>query len=233
MLEFFYKEKESEEEKFSDDSIIKNKSAFNPPRNRDKILDQNIDSRDILNFPDMQKAPKSNLSKLEWAAINDLKNDKNIEIKEADKGGSVVILSKSHYKSMILSQLNDEKTYKKLSSNPDQAIMKKIKALITKYKPLLTDSEYKYLSHNYFETSNFYGRPKIHKSEILHKAIKEQNKELITISESNDLKLRPIVGGPKCPIRRLSNFLDLILKPLTNHVKSNFKDNIQFLKKCK
>ena len=32
---------------------------------------------------------------------------------------------------MILSQLNDEKTYKKLSSNPDQAIMKKIKALIT------------------------------------------------------------------------------------------------------
>ena len=51
--------------------------------------------------------------------------------------------------------------------------MKKIKALITKCKPLLTDSEY--LSHNYFETSNVYGRPKIHKSETLHKGIKEQN----------------------------------------------------------
>ena len=97
--------------------------------------------------------------------------------------------------------------------------MKKIKALITKYEPLLTDSEYKYLSNNYFETSNFYGRPKIHKPEILHKAIKEQNKELITISEPKDLKLRPIVGGPKCPTRRLSNFLDLVLKPLTKHVK--------------
>ena len=133
---------------------------------------------------------------------------------------------------MILSQLSDEKTYKKLNSNPDQAIMKK-KASIRKYKPLLTDSEYKYLSYNYFETSNFYGRPKIHKSEILHKAIKEQNKELITISEPKDLKLRPIVGGPKCPTRRLSNFLDLILKPLTKHVKSNIKDNIEFLKTCK
>ena len=55
----------------------------------------------------------------------------------------------------------------------------------TKYKPLLTVSEYKYLSHNYFETSNFYCRPKIQKSEILHKAIKEQNKELITILELN------------------------------------------------
>ena len=110
--------------------------------------------------------------------------------------------------------------------------MKKIKALRTKYKPSLTDSEYKYLSHNYFETSNFYGRPKIHKSEILHKAIKEQNKELITILEPKDFKLRPIVGGPKCPTRRLSNFLDLILKPLTKHVKSNIKDNIEFLKIC-
>ena len=103
LLEFFFKEKESEEEKSSDDSIIKNKSAFNPPRNRDKILDQNIDFLDSLNFLAMQKAPKSNLSKVEWATINDLKIDKNIEVKEADKGGFVVILSKSHYKSMILS----------------------------------------------------------------------------------------------------------------------------------
>ena len=129
---------------------------------------------------------------------------------------------------MILSKLNNEKTYKNLNSNPDQAIMKKIKALITRYKPLLTDSEYKYLSHNYFETRNFYGRPKIRKSETLHKAIKEQNKELITISEPKDLKLRPIAGGPKCPTRRLNNFLDLTLKPLTKHVKSNIKNNLRW-----
>ena len=87
MLEFFYKKNESEENKSSDDSILKNKSAFNPPTNRDKILDQNIDSLiNGLNFRNLQKAPKSNLSKLEWAAIKDSKNDKNIEIKEADKG---------------------------------------------------------------------------------------------------------------------------------------------------
>ena len=67
--------------------------------------------------------------------------------------------------------------------------MKKRKVLVTKNKPLFTDSEYKYLSHNYFETSNFCGRPKIHKSEIIHKAIKEQNKELLTTSKPKDLKL--------------------------------------------
>ena len=110
LLEFFYKENELDEKKSSDDSVIKNKSAFNPPRKRDKILDQNIDCLNSVNFPDSQKTPKSNLSELEWAAINDLKNEKNIEIKEPDKGGSVVILSKSHNKIMILSQPNDEKT---------------------------------------------------------------------------------------------------------------------------
>ena len=78
LLEFFCKENGSEEEKSSDDSVIKNKSAFNTPRNRDKILDQNIDSLNSLNFPDLQKAPKSNLSKLKWVVIKNLKNDKNI-----------------------------------------------------------------------------------------------------------------------------------------------------------
>ena len=85
LLEFFSKENESDEGESSDDSIIKNKSSFNPPRNRDKILDQNIDSLNSLNFPNLQKAPKSNLSKLEWAAINNLKNGKNIESKERTK----------------------------------------------------------------------------------------------------------------------------------------------------
>ena len=43
---------------------------------------------------------------------------------------------------MILSQLHDEKICEKSNTNPDQAIMKKNKALATKYKPLLTDPEY-------------------------------------------------------------------------------------------
>ena len=53
LLSFFYRENESEEGKSSDNSIIKNKSAFNPPRNRNKILHQNIYSLNSLNFPDL------------------------------------------------------------------------------------------------------------------------------------------------------------------------------------
>ena len=56
---------------------------------------------------------------------------------------------------MILSQLNREKTCKKLNLNPDHAIMNQIKALTIRYKPLLTDSGYKYLSHNYLKEVTF------------------------------------------------------------------------------
>ena len=88
LLEFFCTENESEDKKSSDDSIMKNKPTLNLPRTRDKVLHQNINSLNGLNFPDLHKAPKSNFSKLKWPAINNLKNDKNMDIKEVNEGGS-------------------------------------------------------------------------------------------------------------------------------------------------
>ena len=46
-----------------------------------------------------------------------------------------------------------------------------------------------------------------------------------------DLKLRPIIAGPKCPTHRLSHFVDVILQPLTKHVDSYVKDTLDILKK--
>ena len=82
---------------------------------------------------------------------------------------------------------------------------------MTRYKPSLTDSEYKYLSRNYFETSN------------LWLSAKYANQKFY-------MKQSKMLGEPKCPNRRLSNFLDLSLEPLTKHVKSNIEVNIEFLK---
>ena len=33
------------------------------------------------------------------------------------------------------------------------------------------------------------------------------------MSEPNDLKLRPIVGSPKCPTGKLSQLIDILLRP--------------------
>ena len=40
---------------------------------------------------------------------------------------------------------------------------------------------------------------------IIESAINTQNSDIIEIFETNDLQLRPIVGGPKCQIFGLFN----------------------------
>ena len=83
------------------------------------------------------------------------------------------------------------------------------------------------------KSSNFYGLPKIHKSEIIHKAIEEQSSEYFSCFQAKDLKLRPTVAGHKSPTKRLSNFVDILLKLLLSKIKSYVKDDFDFLKKCK
>ena len=56
---------------------------------------------------------KSNILKNEWKAVKSLKENDSIVIKEADKGGTVVVMNKSHYNSMVVEILQDEVTYKK------------------------------------------------------------------------------------------------------------------------
>ena len=73
------------------------------------------------------------------------------------------------------------------------------------------NKEIDYLVNFTCQTSNFYGLPKVHKSDIIAKAIEEQNSEYIKIHEPEDLTLCPIVTGPNCPTKRLST---LIINPI-------------------
>ena len=75
-----------------------------------------------------------------------------------------------------------------------------------------------YLTSVSYKTSNFYGLPKI-------------QKEYVHVIEPSDLKLRPIVAGPTCPTRSLSNLIDVPLKPFLLHVISYVKNNL-VLSKC-
>ena len=79
-----------------------------------------------------------------------------------------------------------------------------------------------------FETSNFYGFTKIHKSKVIEAAIHSQNTKVVEVWEP----LRPIVGRPNCPTRRLNYFLDTLLKPYLKHVKSYIRDSVDLLNKC-
>ena len=56
----------------------------------------------------------------------ELKNNKNTIIKETDKGGSVVIMSRKHCK-MVQDHLNNNQIYKTTDSTCDNKVMSKIK----------------------------------------------------------------------------------------------------------
>ena len=161
---------------------------------------------------------KSNISKHEWQDSLNLKKNKDIVIKETEKGGAVVIMNTKHYLKMISDHLNDETTYKMVEANCDAKVMKGIAKIIEKYKYNLTKKKKVYLTRFSYNRSNFYGLPKIHKSKLIQNAIKEQQKEYVDIIEPPDLKLRPIMAGPIYPTRPLSHLNDILLKPFLLHV---------------
>ena len=84
---FSSEEKEIENE--VDISLVKAKSSFHPPQNRNACLDKTIDFLQQQTFQ-ASCNNESNLSKAESKDLLALRNNSELIIKEADKGGCVV-----------------------------------------------------------------------------------------------------------------------------------------------
>ena len=109
--------------------------------------------------------------------------------------------------------------------------MKSVTKFVSAHAQQLTTEEKRYMTDFDYETSYFYGPPKIRKSKSITSAILEQNSEMITTVDPNDLKRRPIIAGLKCPTHRLSHFIDAILQPLAKQVTAHVKDDFDVLRK--
>ena len=128
LRDFFADENNSNENsQNSSDSLVKNKGKLNPPRNRNKVLDTVIDFLRKQNFEETNQINKRNISKHERKGLMELKNNKNIIIKEADKGGKVVIMSTKHYCKMIYDHLNNNQIFEKTDNICGNKVMNKIK----------------------------------------------------------------------------------------------------------
>lgn len=219
-----------ENDEINEDSIVRNKSKFKPPLHRDKHLEQYISCLKGSAASNKKESNiRDNISKQERSAIDSLRNDTSIVTKQADKGGAIVIMDKEHYKRMVNDHVNNLDFYSETNISEDAKTMRKINNFTEKYKESLTSKEKDYLTKFEMKHSNFYGLPKIHKSKEIQEGIQLQNSSYIKLPEPHDLKLRPIVAGPACPTHRLSNLLDIILKPLCPHVNSYIRDDIDFL----
>ena len=88
-----------------------------------------------------------------------------------------------------------------------------------------------YLINFRFTSSLFYCLPKVHKSKIIKNVRNTENFEYTQVHCPDDLKWRPISGGPESPTQRLSNLIEISLKPLACTLKSYIKDVRDFLGK--
>ncbi|XP_062610216.1 uncharacterized protein LOC134271997 [Saccostrea cucullata] len=153
-----------------------------------------------------------NLSKEERSALQSLKSRDDIVIKKADKGSTVVVLDKETYMAEAQRQLSDERFYKKLDSDPT----KEFSTAITK---TLDDMfEKNEIGINVYETLNpidsrpgqFYLLPKIHKE---------------------GMPGRPIVSAIGHPMEKISEFIDLHLRPHVENLPSYLKDTTNYINK--
>ena len=212
-----------------DDSLVRNPSSFTPKCGRNKELDAFLENVKQIN-PGNTHQRKSNIHETEREAISRLTKDESIIIKEADKGGAVVIMEKQYYKKIMLTHLADKDTYVKQDNYQIAQVASKIKNLSSRYKNALTKKEIDYLTNFDSKDSLIYGLPKIHKSKSTSDAITHQNSEVISIFNPPDLTIRPIIAGPSNPTSHLSHLIHLLLEPLLPLIPSFIKDTFDFLK---
>lgn len=159
---------------------------------------------------DLVKKPlhHHNLNEAEWLALKRLKNNKEIIIKPADKGGGIAVLNRNDYISKIDSMLNDQKVYERVYTDDTQLIKNEADQLIHQCSKYLSKKQIRYLTEFEPRTPIFYGLPKLHKQ---------------------NWPLRPVVSQTNGPTSRLNEYADKLLEVAEKHVVDLLKDSTGFL----
>ena len=199
---FFHSENNSEEmiqnitPRTFEHPELKLPSTFNPPRpsNLDHMYDLVIEP--ILSH-NPKKQRKRNMLNCQYTAMFNLQNDYNIIIKKADKGSNIVLMDKNKYIQEGMHQLSNTKFYKPVRSDLTKKHRRIVQNLVSKMHDNneISDKTFWYLSTGGTRTSVFYMLPKIHK-------------------DIRNPPGRPIVSSVDSPTEKISQMLDLILKPL-------------------
>ena len=129
---------------FNDNSLCRKKST-KPIRIEDEEMKQILHK--IENIEPAGTSTDDNLDNAERIALQELQNMENIVIKEADKGGALVIMDKNFYeeKMVLADHLSNTETYVKVGDDADKKAMKKLVKLVDKHSDCLTKNEIDYV----------------------------------------------------------------------------------------
>nr|XP_022316718.1 uncharacterized protein LOC111120285 [Crassostrea virginica] len=194
--------------------LYRPKSNWEPTPGKCGALESYIDAveSDIEKLLSKQANVPDNLNKEERSALQSLKNRDDIVIKKADKGSTVVVLDKDKYIAEAHRQLSDERFYMKLDSDPTEEFSATItKTLDEMYKKNeIGDNVYETLNPIDCRPGQFYLLPKIHKE---------------------GMPGRPIVSAIGHPTEKISEYIDLHLRPHVEKLPSYLKDTTDYINK--
>ncbi|XP_069495705.1 uncharacterized protein [Ambystoma mexicanum] len=198
---------------------LKSKSKFTPQLPADNVIEtfNQALTQDIHSYLDKlvvsHKNKISNLTTKQRKALQNLAKDPSIVIKEADKGGNIVILNTFDYITMGCKHLHTPGCYETLDSNPVKRVITGLLELIDIWyqRGFLTDDEKHFLSNTNPTIPTMYFLPKIHKP-------------FETLPE-----VRPIMSGINWATEGLSKYLDEALKPFVIQMPSYIRDSTHIL----
>ena len=202
------------------------KSQWVPPQGKLPPEVTALIEKDLQYFQNQFKIDwvKQNLHPIEFEALFDLCNNKDIVIKPADKGSAVVLMDREQYLWEGYRQLNDTNYYSKLSKpiywDTIPLIEKIIQSLHQKKFINLKQKAY-LLGDSEPRPRLFYMLPKIHK-------------EPSKWSKPGEIPPgRPIVSDCSSETYRTAEFIDFHLNPLSTKHASYIKDTYDFVDKVK
>ncbi|XP_033120928.1 uncharacterized protein LOC117120039 [Anneissia japonica] len=221
-------------------------NQFTPPTGRNPYIDSFAKAAkshlDIFIQKNLTTQQTDNLTPKERTAMRNLRQNKDIVIKQADKGGAITLMDRSRYIDEVNKQLSDEHFYEQLPSDCSQTYRKEALEMVAN---LTTDtkSKAKSLIPLNPRTGVLYTIPKLHK---LPKLVEDSlnspdhatnhSTNLSTIyHHAKSLSInppgRPIVSGNGTLTEHISGFVDSILNPLLPFIPSFVQDTTDFLRK--
>lgn len=190
---------------------FKKKSSFLPTSNLNPTIltYSKLVEKDLSDLFQTPQVVHKNLKKAEIEALKNLESRKDIIIRPADKGGSVVVMGFEQYNSGILSQLSVKDCYTPLKSNPTEEFKSQIGDYIRSahHRGWITEKERDFMLVEHPICPVFYGLPKIHKS-------------------VTDPPLRPIVASIGSLTEPLSQFVDFFIKKFVSNLPSFLEDTV-------
>ena len=154
----------------------------------------------------------NNLSSSEQLSLKQLKSDRNIVIKEADKGSAVVVRDRGDYISEANRQLEDRQVYEEIEVDPTLDLGKTINSRLNELReedPGLEEVT-DYLQVKDSRLGRLYLLPTIHKG-------------------LSSVKGRPVISNCGTITEHISEYLDHHLNPLVSQSRSYVKDTNHFL----